>query len=210
MHKRSHSVLLMLTGLAGSGKDTIADYLVAHHGFHKFNFATTMKKVCARESQLDENFFYDRDKKDSPIRSFLPPYSSPPQFGQFSTNPEEITPRDLLISLAARTRKEDPDYWTKIVLNDIQREIKEQNWSKFVIADCRLHSEVAYMKKAGEKCFDDVSVVWITRSDIQNVQDNIQLSQRDADYTILNNETPFNGRVVDEFIQELNRKHQSE
>ncbi len=208
------TILLMLTGIAGCGKDTVADYLVRHHGFHKFNFASTMKTVCARESHLDESFFYDRDKKDSPIRSFLPQYTVPSNFKMETVEQDEqqmndrVTPRDLLLSLAARTRREDADYWTKIVLNDIQQEITEKNWKRFVIADCRLHSEVAFMKRraaasqrdaaAVDPIFDQVSVVWITRSHgVQPVQDNIQLGANDADYTLLNNESPFNGKVVD-------------
>jgi hypothetical protein len=37
--------LLCLAGKAGVGKDTLADYLVAHHGYVKYRFADTIKKL---------------------------------------------------------------------------------------------------------------------------------------------------------------------
>lgn len=41
----SQGIVIGLTGLAGVGKDTVADYLVEHYGFTKVAFADEMKRV---------------------------------------------------------------------------------------------------------------------------------------------------------------------
>ncbi|RPF49540.1 hypothetical protein EDD75_0357 [Thermodesulfitimonas autotrophica] len=38
---------LLLVGPAGSGKDTVADYLVERHGFRKYAFADKLKEIAA-------------------------------------------------------------------------------------------------------------------------------------------------------------------
>ena len=38
---------IALTGKMRSGKDTVADYLVEYHNFHRFAFADGIRKVCA-------------------------------------------------------------------------------------------------------------------------------------------------------------------
>lgn len=41
----SRGIVIGLTGLAGAGKDTVADYLVEHYGFTKIAFADEMKRI---------------------------------------------------------------------------------------------------------------------------------------------------------------------
>ena len=38
-------MIIVLCGVAGSGKDTIADILAEKHGFHKESFAAPLKKM---------------------------------------------------------------------------------------------------------------------------------------------------------------------
>lgn len=39
-------IIIGISGVAGSGKDTLADYLVAKHGFIKISHADYMKRIC--------------------------------------------------------------------------------------------------------------------------------------------------------------------
>jgi broad-specificity NMP kinase len=177
-----NKLLLILTGKSGAGKDTVADYLVKAHHFKKYNFATIMKAKCAELYKVEERYFYDRDKKDSPLPNL----------------PGKKTPRDLLIEFGAKTRSQDPDYWSKILFEEMKKEIDH---NRFVIADCRLHSEIRFMKNTN--FFDKVVVVWVSRRDIEQVPDNIESSIEDADIVVNNDETPFNGKVVDECLIHL-------
>lgn len=50
--------LLCITGKAGVGKDTVADYLVKHHGYVKYRFADPLKKL------LNERFGWKSEQWD--------------------------------------------------------------------------------------------------------------------------------------------------
>lgn len=51
-------MIIGVSGKAGSGKDTLADYLVKYHGFHKLRFAARIKKISAdlTGTSLEDNY----------------------------------------------------------------------------------------------------------------------------------------------------------
>jgi hypothetical protein len=59
--------LLAFDGLAGTGKDAIADGLVRSHGFVKVPFALVMKDVFSRVFNLPVYYFNVRALKDAPF-----------------------------------------------------------------------------------------------------------------------------------------------
>ena len=56
--------LIGLAGRAGAGKDTIADRLVANHGFVRVAFADKLKSIISDAFDVPLHFFNDRDKKN--------------------------------------------------------------------------------------------------------------------------------------------------
>ncbi len=63
--------VLGLNGPAGAGKDTVADYLVATHGWDgKLSFAGNLKKICKRTFQLTDD---DINSQEGKMRRFLKP-----------------------------------------------------------------------------------------------------------------------------------------
>ena len=108
-------MLILLSGLAGCGKDTFADYLCKHHSFQKRAFADVLKREVSDLYNIPLNYFYDRDKKD--------------------TNYHGITPREKLIDYANQKRKIDPLYFAKKI------ELPEGN---VVISDCGFLNEQEY------------------------------------------------------------------
>ena len=60
--------IIGLTGPACSGKDTIADLLVAHAGFTKLAFADTLRTEVVRAFAIDLSFLTQRETKETPMR----------------------------------------------------------------------------------------------------------------------------------------------
>lgn len=59
-------MIIGLTGKAGSGKDTVADYLVGDYGFKKYSLALSIKRAIAAMFDVNEEFLDDRALKESP------------------------------------------------------------------------------------------------------------------------------------------------
>ena len=60
--------IIGLTGPACSGKDTVADLLVAHAGFTKIAFADTLRTEIALAYAIDLSFLTQRETKEMPMR----------------------------------------------------------------------------------------------------------------------------------------------
>lgn len=59
-------MIIGLTGKAGSGKDTVADFLVEYYGFTKYSLASPIKRGIASMFGVSEEFLDDRALKESP------------------------------------------------------------------------------------------------------------------------------------------------
>jgi hypothetical protein len=60
-------MLVGITGKAGSGKDTVGDYLVKSHGFKKIALADPIKRLVKDVFVLDDHTVYDRDAREQPL-----------------------------------------------------------------------------------------------------------------------------------------------
>jgi len=47
-------MIIGVAGNAGSGKDTVADHLVKHHGFVKVALADPLKRICREVFDFSE------------------------------------------------------------------------------------------------------------------------------------------------------------
>jgi len=59
--------IIGLTGAAGSGKDTIADYLVDHHDFRKISFAEPLRRGLQAMFGIPMHMLQDRAIKHLPL-----------------------------------------------------------------------------------------------------------------------------------------------
>lgn len=80
--------LIGIAGLAGSGKDTVADYLWERHGFTKIAFADPLRRAASAIFGLDAGVFLDRNRKDAVLDYWG---MSPRQMLQFLGN-EAVKP----------------------------------------------------------------------------------------------------------------------
>lgn len=131
--------LIGLTGVARSGKDTTADYLVRRHGFVKHSFAAPIREFVARILGL--SLAELEAAKEQPIQ-WLP--------GQ--------TPRRLMQTIGTEWGRDSvhPELWVKSCFERVRRDMAAGR--SVVICDVRFDNEARALKALGGQ-------VWrVTRS----------------------------------------------
>lgn len=59
--------LIGISGVAGSGKDTVADYLFRQHGFSKIAFADPLKQALVKVLGVNPKYFHESELKDATL-----------------------------------------------------------------------------------------------------------------------------------------------
>jgi hypothetical protein len=116
--------IILLSGWAGSGKDTVADYLVRKHGYKKFAFATPLKDLAAEVYKFPREL---ADSQDGKRQLWRVGYS-------------KKTIRQILLHVA---RIDKFRFGNDIYANETVAQIaKESPDSKIVISDTRYLNEI--------------------------------------------------------------------
>lgn len=133
-------VLIGIAGKKGHGKDTIAEFLVAHFGFTQFAFATPLKEACQALFGFDDRQLYGDTKEEED------PYW-------------KITPRHALQFLGTNIIREQGDALVPGVGNEfwLRRFRREYDTRKAacggpfraVVSDVRFQNEVDYIVAMG-------------------------------------------------------------
>ncbi len=131
----------MIVGIAGyaqSGKDTVADMLVEHHGFHKIGFAARLKAMLLEVDPLVPAAAFPRSTR-------LSDYVAAEGWDE-AKKLHEV--RRLLQCTGMACRSIDEDFWVN-ALFDVVDELHES----VVIPDVRFPNELRRIRAAG-------GVVW--------------------------------------------------
>ena len=133
-------MIIGICGLIGSGKDTIADYLVSSHGFGQDSFAASLKDTLAAVFGWDRTMLEGRTGSSRKWRE---------QVDIWWANRlgiPHLTPRWAMQNLGTEVIREHfhQDIWTASVENKL-RKIN----NNVVISDCRFPNEVAAIQAAG-------------------------------------------------------------
>ena len=133
-------MIIGVCGFIGSGKDTIADYLVNIHGFRRESFANTLKDAVASVFGWDRVMLEGRTKEAREWREQVDPWWAE------RLNIPNLTPRWVLQQWGTEVcrRGFHDDIWIASVENKLRR-----SRDNIVISDCRFPNEIASIKNAG-------------------------------------------------------------
>lgn len=121
-------MILLISGWKGSGKDTVAKYVLEKYGIKTLSFASYLKDKVSSDYDVPRHFFDDRDLKESPL--FQYPVESRDKTsggihslfeGEYRTTGGKRfhTPRTLAILEGSLKRSVNPNYWAEAVLKKI-------------------------------------------------------------------------------------------
>lgn len=132
-------MIIGICGFIGTGKDTIADYLVNVHHFRRESFANTLKDAIAAVFGWDRTMLEGRTKSSREWREQRDDWWSE-RLGM------EITPRWVLQHWGTEVcrRAFHDDIWIASLENKLR-----SSQDDVVISDCRFPNEIATIKRAG-------------------------------------------------------------
>ena len=133
-------MIIGVCGFIGSGKDTIADYLVNLHHFRRESFANTLKDAVSAVFGWDRMMLEGRTKQAREWREQVDPW-----WAQRLGIPH-LTPRWILQNWGTEVCRKNfhDDIWIASLENKLRNSTDD-----IVISDCRFPNEIAAIKKAG-------------------------------------------------------------
>lgn len=115
-------LVIGMVGKAGTGKDTVGDYLIENYGFEKKSLAGPLKDCVQAMFMIDDHTMYDREARELPLEDF-PDWSV----------------RKLLQFVGTELFRThfDKDVWVKL----LRKQIRESNSDRIVVTDVRFPNE---------------------------------------------------------------------
>jgi hypothetical protein len=149
-------MIIGICGFIGSGKDTIADYLVNFHEFRRESFASTLKDAVASVFGWDRTMLEGRTKEAREWREQVDPW-----WAERLSMPT-LTPRWVLQYWGTEVCRKSfhDDIWIASLENKL-RNSKDD----VVISDCRFPNEIQSIKNAGGM------IVWVKRGELPDWYD---------------------------------------
>lgn len=158
-------IVIGLTGLAGAGKDTVADALVERAGFVKLAFADALREEIEEAYELERGdaLLRDRTTKEAPTERLALRWCTDMHFVRavyaaaaargtpmtMEAMDDPRSPRQILQWWGTEYRREmEPDYWTAVLSTRIATSIGQGQW-RLVVTDCRFANEAAMLRRAG-------------------------------------------------------------
>jgi hypothetical protein len=141
-------MIIGVCGFIGSGKDTIADYLVNFHEFRRESFASTLKDAVAAVFGWDRTMLEGRTKEAREWREQVDPWWAA------RLDMPTLTPRWVLQYWGTEVCRKafHDDIWIASLENKLRN-----SKDNVVISDCRFPNEISSIKNAGGQ------IVWVQR-----------------------------------------------
>lgn len=149
MHENHLPRVVALSGKAGHGKDTVANYLRDKHGFKTVSFAQPLKTGLSTMLALDPEFFEDRVLKEKTLEEYG---KSPRQLMQWmGTDVLRAHIRDDIFIMTMKKRLH-----TLLALKE-----------DVVISDCRFDAEAALVHDLNKNGPLARTVVWLVDASLR-------------------------------------------
>lgn len=141
-------MIIGICGFIGSGKDTVADFLVNEHEFRRESFASTLKDAVSAVFGWDRELLEGRTKEAREWRERVDPWWSS------RLDMPNLTPRWVLQYWGTEVCRKGfhDDIWISSLENKLRS--TEEN---VVISDCRFPNEIASIRNAGG------IILWVLR-----------------------------------------------
>lgn len=144
-------MIIGVCGFIGSGKDTVADYLVNFHEFRRESFADSLKDSVAAVFGWDRTMLEGRTKQSREWREQVDKWWAD------RLSMPTLTPRWMLQYWGTEVcrRNFHDDIWIASIENKLR-----QSGDNIVISDVRFPNEINAIKKMEGK------IVWVTRGEL--------------------------------------------
>ena len=149
-------MIIGICGFIGSGKDTVADYLVNFHEFRRESFASTLKDAVSSVFGWDRTMLEGRTKEAREWREQVDPWWAE------RLDMPTLTPRWVLQYWGTEVCRKafHDDIWIASLENKI-RTSKDH----VVISDCRFPNEILSIRNAGGQ------ILWVQRGELPDWYD---------------------------------------
>lgn len=125
-------MLIALTGLKRSGKDTVANYLIKNYNFKKFAFSEPIKDICKICFNFTEEQLHEKNKD-----------IIDPIYGVTPRTCMKLIGNDFFkLFLPKRIPKINDNIW----INILDKKITQCDGKNIVISDVRFINEYVYVK----------------------------------------------------------------
>lgn len=137
---KNEKIIIGISGLIGSGKDTVADYLVNTHAFQRISFAGVIKDVASSIFGWNRELLEGRTKASREWREQVDPWWAN-KLGM-----SHFTPRYVLQNFGTELFRDHfhPDIW----IHSVEHKIMNST-DNIVISDVRFPNEIKSIKDAG-------------------------------------------------------------
>jgi len=144
-------MIIGVCGFIGSGKDTVADYLVNFHEFRRESFASTLKDAVANVFGWDRTMLEGRTAQAREWREQVDPWWAK------RLDMPTLTPRWVLQYWGTEVCRKSfhDDIWIASLENKLRN-----SQDHVVISDCRFPNEIASIRNVGGK------IIWVQRGNL--------------------------------------------
>lgn len=135
-------MLIATSGFAGSGKDTVAEYLVKRYGYKPIAFADSLKRAIAEIFSWDFEMLLGHTKESREWRERVDTWWAK------RLGIPHLTPRWVLQMWGTDLARKN--FHNDIWIASVERKLFEMG-ENVVISDCRFPNEITTIKNAGGK-----------------------------------------------------------